>query len=136
MAGAMALRPEEEKLFEGQPKGFPFGDFDLADVMLPEGEDMDIPSDAEEEEEEDVKTESGFGNVLGEPPPAAAAAARVPPPFVCTAAAAACAAAAGASIAGMQRAQTELGAASAADSRTAARSAADERWQQAAAVGA
>lgn len=61
----LALRPEEEKMFEGQPRGFPFGDFDLADVMLPDGDDMGIPSDAEEEEEE-MQTESGFANVLGE----------------------------------------------------------------------
>lgn len=61
------LRPGEEKLFEGQPRGFPFGDFDVMDVMLPEGDDMDIPSDDEEEEEE-VQTESGFGNIIGKDP--------------------------------------------------------------------
>lgn len=61
-----ALRPEEEKMFEGQPKGFPFGDFDIADVMLPEGDDMGIPSDSDEEKEEELQSESGFGNVLGE----------------------------------------------------------------------
>lgn len=38
----LALRPEEEKMFEGQPRGFPFGDFNIADVMLPEGDDMGI----------------------------------------------------------------------------------------------
>ena len=62
----MALRPDEEKLFEGQPRGFPFGDFDLEDVMLPEDDDMGIPSETDEDaQEEDVQTESGFGNVLG-----------------------------------------------------------------------
>lgn len=62
---AVVLRPEEEKMFEGQPKGFPFGDFDIADVMLPEGDNMGIASDDEEEEEELV-TETGFGHVVGE----------------------------------------------------------------------
>lgn len=53
-------------MFEGQPKGFPFGEFDLADVMLPEGDDMGIPSDSDDgKEEEEVQHESGFGNVLG-----------------------------------------------------------------------
>lgn len=53
-------------MFEGQPKGFPFGDFDLADVMLPENDDMGIPSDSDEDgQEEDIQTASGFGNVLG-----------------------------------------------------------------------
>ena len=61
---AISLTAEEEKLFEGQPHGFPFGDFDVADVMLPEGDDMGIASDSEEEEE-DLNAESGFGNVLG-----------------------------------------------------------------------
>lgn len=53
-------------MFEGQPKGFPFGDFDLADVMLPENDDMGIPSDSDEDgQEEDIQTATGFGNVLG-----------------------------------------------------------------------
>lgn len=61
---ASVLRPGEEKLFEGQPRGFPFGDFDIADVMLPEGDDMGIPSEQEEEEEE-IQEETGFGNIVG-----------------------------------------------------------------------
>lgn len=53
-------------MFEGQPKGFPFGDFDLEDVMLPEDDDMGIPSDTDDDgQEEDVQAESGFANVLG-----------------------------------------------------------------------
>ena len=51
---------------EGQPHGFPFGDFDLADVMLHEDDDMGIPSGSDEEQEEDLQTDSGFGNLLGE----------------------------------------------------------------------
>lgn len=99
---AMALRPEEEKAFEGQPKGFPFGDFDVMDVMLPEGDDMGIPSDSDEDKEgeEELQSESGFGNVLGEAPPrrrslvgVAAAAARLRlRPAAGAAAGAACAA--------------------------------------------
>ena len=65
MASGIVLRPEEEKMFAGQPRGFPFGDFDPEDVMLPEGDDMGIPSDDEEQHEEEVQTESGFGNVIG-----------------------------------------------------------------------
>lgn len=62
---ATLLRPDEEKLYAGQPRGFPLGDFDIADVMLPEGEDMGIPSDDEDLREEDLQFESGFGNILG-----------------------------------------------------------------------
>ena len=36
MAAAAVMRPEEERLFHGQPKGFPLGDFAVEDVMLPE----------------------------------------------------------------------------------------------------
>ena len=36
MAAAAVMRPEEERLFQGQPKGFPLGDFAVEDVMLPE----------------------------------------------------------------------------------------------------
>lgn len=64
--GGIVLTPAEEKMFEGQPRGFPFGDFDLADVMLPEEDDMGIPSGSDDEQEEDLQTDSGFGNVLGE----------------------------------------------------------------------
>ena len=61
---ATILSQEEEKMFEGQPRGFPFGDFDVADVMLPDGDDMGIPSD-DEEEDVAIETESGFGNMVG-----------------------------------------------------------------------
>lgn len=58
------LRPGEEKLFEGQPRGFPFGDFDLDDVMIPENDDMGIPSDDEAEEDE-LPEQNGLGNIIG-----------------------------------------------------------------------
>ena len=62
------LRPDEEKLYEGQPKGFPLGDYKtyLEDVMLPEGEDMGIPSDDDSIGEDEIETETGFGSVIGE----------------------------------------------------------------------
>ena len=65
MAAAGVLRPDEEKLFEGQPKGFPFEGFQLEDVMLPEDDVMGIPSDDDLEDEEEIESESGFGSVIG-----------------------------------------------------------------------
>jgi hypothetical protein len=47
-------------------QGFPFGDFNLEDVMLPEDDDMGIPSDDDEDLEDEVTTETGFGCVVGE----------------------------------------------------------------------
>lgn len=61
---ATTARALEEKLAEGQPRGFPFDDFDVMDVMLPEGDDMGIVSEDEEEEEE-IITETGYGNIIG-----------------------------------------------------------------------
>jgi len=63
---ASGLRPGEEKLFPGQPRGFPFGDFDVEDVMLPEGDDMGIPSDESDSGEPAPSAETGFGSVIGE----------------------------------------------------------------------
>ncbi len=64
-----------EKLFEGQSKGFPFDDFEVDDIMLPDGDDMDIPSDDDDAaDEEEIQAESGFGSVIG-------AASPPPPPF-------------------------------------------------------
>jgi hypothetical protein len=60
------LRPEEEKLFEGQPKGFPLDGFEIEDVMLPEGDDLGIPSEDDEEAEDELEFDSGFGSVIGE----------------------------------------------------------------------
>eukprot|EP00873_Tetraselmis_striata_P009974 jgi/Tetstr1/430238/TSEL_020066.t1 len=44
--------------------GFPWDGFEIEDVELPEGEDMGIPSDDDEDVEEEVQTESGFGRVI------------------------------------------------------------------------
>ena len=63
--GPLVLTPAEKKLFEGQPDGFPLGDFDIEAVMLPDGDDMGIPSDDDEDVEEDIVQESGFGSVVG-----------------------------------------------------------------------
>lgn len=60
------LRPEEEKLFLGQPKGFPFQEFSLEDVMLPENDDMGIASEDDSDEEEEIESETGFGSVIGD----------------------------------------------------------------------
>jgi hypothetical protein len=64
------LRPDEEKIYEGQPKGFPLGDYKtyLEDIMLPEGDDLGIPSDDDSIGEDEIETETGFGSVIGENP--------------------------------------------------------------------
>jgi hypothetical protein len=69
MAAAAALRPDEEKLYEGQPRGFPLEGFEVEDVMLPEDDDMGIPSEDEGDDEEEIESESGFGSVIGARPP-------------------------------------------------------------------
>lgn len=61
----LMLRPDEAAMFEGQPKGFPFGDFRLEDVMLPEGDDMGIASDDDDIDEETIEQETGFETVVG-----------------------------------------------------------------------
>lgn len=59
------LTSAEERLFEGQPKGFPLGGFDLDDVMLPEGEDMGIQSGDDDGGDDEEGPETGFGRVIG-----------------------------------------------------------------------
>lgn len=51
----------QKQLSEGQPRGFPFGDFNIEDVMI-DG-DMGIASD-EEEVEEEVQTELSMNHVV------------------------------------------------------------------------
>ena len=42
-------------------------DVTFCTFSLPQGEDMGIPSDTDEDnQEEEISSESGFGNVLGE----------------------------------------------------------------------
>lgn len=64
MTAAVAMRPDGT--FEGQPRGFPFDDFNFEDVMLPEDDDMGIPSEDDEVAEEELETETGFGSVIGQ----------------------------------------------------------------------
>lgn len=51
----------QKQLSEGQPRGFPFGDFNIEDVMI-DG-DMGIPSD-EEEADEEVQAELSMNHVV------------------------------------------------------------------------
>lgn len=53
------------KLFRDQPPGFPFENFDLEELILPDDDDMGIKSDDGEDEEEELETETGFGSVIG-----------------------------------------------------------------------
>ncbi|KIZ03095.1 Eukaryotic translation initiation factor 3 subunit B [Monoraphidium neglectum] len=52
------------QLFRDQPAGFPFEGFDVEELILPDGDDMDIRSDEDESEEEELETASGFGSVI------------------------------------------------------------------------
>ena len=45
--------------------GFPYDAFNIEDAMLPADDDMGIPSEDDEEVEQDVQTETGFGCVIG-----------------------------------------------------------------------
>ncbi len=59
--------PIEPCVLHPHLQGFPFDDFDLNDVMLPESEgDFGYPSDDDELDEEEIVTETGFGSVIGE----------------------------------------------------------------------
>jgi translation initiation factor 3 subunit B len=67
MAAVTELDPLEvaRSLFRDQPAGFPYENFDLEELILPEDDDMGIRSDDDEEEEEELETETGFGSVIG-----------------------------------------------------------------------
>jgi len=52
------------KLDPDKLHGFPWDGFDIEQVQLPEGEDFGLPSDDEQDEEQEVITESGFGSVI------------------------------------------------------------------------
>uniref|UniRef100_A0A383V8L2 Eukaryotic translation initiation factor 3 subunit B n=2 Tax=Tetradesmus obliquus TaxID=3088 RepID=A0A383V8L2_TETOB len=66
MAAVTELDPLEvaRSLFRDQPAGFPYENFDLEELILPEDDDMGIRSDEDEEEEEELETETGFGSVI------------------------------------------------------------------------
>ncbi len=54
------------ELFKDQPPGFPYENFAVEELILPEDDDMGINSDEDDVDEEEVETESGFGSVIGE----------------------------------------------------------------------
>lgn len=51
-------------LFPDQPNGFPLGDFDFDEIVLPRGEDFGVPSDDDESEGDELNEETGFGSVI------------------------------------------------------------------------
>ncbi|PNH05051.1 Eukaryotic translation initiation factor 3 subunit B [Tetrabaena socialis] len=51
-------------LFPDLPAGFPYEDFQLEELILPDGDDMGIHSDDDDVKEEDVQTQSGFGSCI------------------------------------------------------------------------
>lgn len=53
------------ELFPEQPEGFPYENFDLPHLKMPEDDDMGIPSDDDDVDVEEVETETGFGSVVG-----------------------------------------------------------------------
>lgn len=55
--------------FFNQPEGFPFDNFDLADVNLPPDDDLGINSEDDDEEEDTIDAETGFGSAIGAPAP-------------------------------------------------------------------
>jgi translation initiation factor 3 subunit B len=52
-------------LFRDQPLGFPYSNFDVAELILPDGDDMGLRSDDDDIDSEQIETETGFGNVIG-----------------------------------------------------------------------
>lgn len=54
------------ELFRDQPPGFPYENFAVEELILPDGDDMGIKSEEDDVDEEEVETESGFGTVVGE----------------------------------------------------------------------
>lgn len=54
------------ELFKDMPEGFPYENYELEDITVPEGDDMGIPDVNDAGDEEDVETETGFGSLIGE----------------------------------------------------------------------
>lgn len=86
MAAAIDRAELARELFPDQAPGFPYVDFDLQHIRMPRDDDMGIPSDDDDVDDEEIQTETGFGSVIGErsgcaaaaPLPAAALVADVP----------------------------------------------------------
>ncbi len=72
MAPEIDVYAVAKDLFPDMPPGFPFENFDLEELILPDGDDMGIRSDDDDVKEEDVQTESGFGSCIGAIAPGAA----------------------------------------------------------------
>mmetsp|Transcript_40368 Transcript_40368/g.89637 ORF Transcript_40368/g.89637 Transcript_40368/m.89637 type:complete len:721 (+) Transcript_40368:71-2233(+) len=53
-----------KELFPRQPGHFPLDDFDIEDVVLPDDDDMGILSDDDDNIEQEVTSETGFGSVI------------------------------------------------------------------------
>jgi hypothetical protein len=50
---------------QGYPPGFPYENFDVKELILPDGDNMGINSDDDDVDIEEIETESGFGNIIG-----------------------------------------------------------------------
>jgi translation initiation factor 3 subunit B len=53
------------QLFKDQPVGFPYEGFLVEELILPDGDDMGVPSEDEDVMEEETDFETGFGSVIG-----------------------------------------------------------------------
>lgn len=53
-------------LFPEYPPGFPYDNFDVKELILPDGDDMGINSDDDDVDVEEIETETGFGNIIGD----------------------------------------------------------------------
>lgn len=51
------------EMFPSQPEGFPFENFDLMEVVMPD-DDMGVTSDNDDVDEGELETETGFGSVI------------------------------------------------------------------------
>jgi translation initiation factor 3 subunit B len=54
------------QLFPEMPLGFPYVDFEVEELILPDGDNMGIGSDDDDVKEEDLSTNTGFGSCVGE----------------------------------------------------------------------
>jgi hypothetical protein len=50
---------------QGYPQGFPYENFDVTELILPDGDNMGINSDDDDIDIEEIETASGFGNIIG-----------------------------------------------------------------------
>ena len=55
-----------QSLFPDYPPGFPYENFDVKELILPDGDNMGINSDDDDIDVEEIETASGFGNIIGD----------------------------------------------------------------------